>query len=62
MLAVRFWHKAELLQEGIFFLVHLFARYILVMKKMEIEKTKLTFITYISFKSWILGGLSFFNF
>ena len=36
--------KAELLQEGIFFLVHLFARDILVMKKLEIEKTKPTFI------------------
>ena len=36
--------KAELLQEGIFFLVHLFARDILVMKKLEIEKTKRTFI------------------
>ena len=35
--------KAELLQEGIFFLVHLFARDILVMKKLEIEKTKPTF-------------------
>ena len=30
--------KAELLQEGIFFLIHLF------MKKLEIEKTKPTFI------------------
>ena len=35
--------KAELLQEGIFFLIHLFARDI-VMKKLEIEKTKPTFI------------------
>ena len=32
--------KAELLQEGIFFLIHLFARAILVMKNQEIEKTK----------------------
>ena len=32
--------KAELLQEGIFFLIHF-----LVMKKLEIEKTKPTFIT-----------------
>jgi hypothetical protein len=32
--------KAELLQEGIFFLIHLFARDVLVMKKMEIVKTK----------------------
>ena len=36
--------KAELLQEGIIFLIHLFARDILVMKKLEIEKTKSTFI------------------
>jgi hypothetical protein len=36
--------KAELLQEGIFFLIHLFARDVLVMKKLEIEKTKSTFI------------------
>ena len=36
--------KAELLQEGIFFLIHLFARDVLIMKKLQIEKTKLTFI------------------
>ena len=36
--------KAELLQEGIFVLIHLFARDVLVMKKLEIEKTKPTFI------------------
>ena len=36
--------KAELLQEGIFFLIHLFARDVLVMEKLEIEKTKPTFI------------------
>ena len=36
--------KAELLQEGIFFLIHLFARDVLVIKKLEIEKTKPTFI------------------
>ena len=36
--------KAELLKEGIFFLIHLFARDILVMKKLEIEKTEPTFI------------------
>ena len=36
--------KVELLQEGIFFLVHLFARDVLVLKKLEIEKTKPTFI------------------
>ena len=37
-------HKAELMQEGIFFLIHLFARDVLVMEKLEIEKTKPTFI------------------
>ena len=31
--------KAELMQEGIFFLVHLFSRDVLVMKKLEIKKT-----------------------
>ena len=36
--------KAELLKESIFFLIHLFARDILEMKKLEIEKTKPTFI------------------
>ena len=36
--------KAELLQEGIFLLIHLFARDFLLMKKLEIEKTKPTFI------------------
>ena len=35
-------HKVELLQEGIFFLIHLFARDVLVMKKLEIQKTKPT--------------------
>ena len=36
--------KAELLQEGIFFLIHLFARDVLVTKKLEIEKTRPTLI------------------
>ncbi len=36
--------KAELLEEGIFFLIHLFTRDVLVMKKLEIEKTKPNFI------------------
>ena len=36
--------KAELLLEGIFFLIHLFARDVSVMKKFKIEKTKPTFI------------------
>ena len=34
--------KAELLQEGIFFLIHLFARDVLVTTKLEHEKTKHT--------------------
>ena len=34
--------KAELLQEGIFFLLQLFARDILSMKELEIEETKTT--------------------
>ena len=36
--------KAELLQEGIFLLIHLFDRDVLAMKKLEIKKTKPTFI------------------
>ena len=36
--------KTELLQEVIFFLIHLFVRDVLVMKKLEIEKTKHNFI------------------
>ena len=36
--------KAELLQEGIFFLFQLFARDVLVMKKLDIKKNKPTFI------------------
>ena len=36
--------KAESLQEGIFFLLQLFARDVLVMKKLKIEKTKPAFI------------------
>jgi hypothetical protein len=36
--------KAELLQEGIFFFIHIFARDVLVIKRMEIEKTKPIFI------------------
>ena len=51
--------KAELLQESILFLLHLFARYVLVMKKFEIEKTKPTFIIS-TFKTDILRvGLVF---
>ena len=36
--------KAELLQEGIFFVIHLLASDVLLMKKLENEKTKPTFI------------------
>ena len=36
--------KAELLREDIFFLIHLFAIDVLVMKKLEIEKVKPNFI------------------
>jgi hypothetical protein len=36
--------KAELQQEGIFFLIHLFARDVIVMKKLEIKKNKPTSI------------------
>ena len=54
--------KAELLQEGIFFLIHLFARYVLVMKKLEIEKTKSIFIISVLKVEYYLGGLSFFDF
>ena len=35
-------YKAELVQEGIIFLIHLFARAILLMKKLKIEETKAT--------------------
>ena len=34
--------KAELLREGIIFLIHLFAKEILLMKKLNIEETKAT--------------------
>ena len=54
--------KAELLQEGIFFLIHLFARDVLLMKKLEIEETKSTFIISVLKVEYWLGGLSFFDF
>ena len=44
--------KAKLLQEGIFFLIHLFARDILLQKKLEIEETKTT--KYSTFKTDII--------
>ena len=34
--------KAKLQKEGIFFLIHLFARHILLMKKLKLEKTMTT--------------------
>ena len=34
--------KAKLLQVGIFFFIHLFAREILLIKKLEIKETKTT--------------------
>ena len=37
-------HKSKLLQVGIFFLIQLFAGAVLVLKKLEVEKTKPTFI------------------
>ena len=40
--------KAELLQEDFFFLIHLFARDVLVVEKFEIEETKHTFIVSVS--------------
>ena len=51
--------KAELLQEGIFFLLQLFARDVLVMKKLEIEKTKPTFIISVLKVDIIKVGLVF---
>ena len=36
--------KAILQKEGIFFIIHLFARDVSVLKKLEIEKTQPTFI------------------
>jgi hypothetical protein len=50
--------KAELLQAGIFFLTHLFAREILLLNKLEIEETKITL--YSTFKTDIIKvGLVF---
>ena len=53
-LKLNYWKKV------FFFLIYLFARDVLVMKNLEIKKTNPTLI--ISSKSWILGGLSFFDF
>ena len=38
--------EAELLQEGLIFLLHLFARAILLMKNLKIEETKATYIIF----------------
>jgi hypothetical protein len=50
--------KAQLLREGIIFVIHLFARAILSMKKLKIEETKA--IQYSTFKTDIIKvGLVF---
>ena len=50
--------KAKLQKEGIFFLIHLFARDILLVKKLKIEDTKTTL--YSTFKTDIIKvGLVF---
>ena len=51
--------KAEFRKEGIFFLLQLFARDVLVMKKLEIEKTKPTFIISVLKVDIIKVGLVF---
>ena len=54
--------KAKLQKEGIFFLIHLFARDILLVKKLKIEDTKTTL--YSTFKTDMHDkrGLRFFDF
>ena len=47
-------NKAYLLQKGIFSLIHLFVRDVLVMKKLEMEKTKPTVITGKSFSEALI--------
>ena len=51
--------KVLLLQESIFFLIHLFARDVLVIKKLEIETTKPTFIISVLKVDIIKVGLVF---
>ena len=51
--------KAEFRKEGIFFLLQIFARDVLVMKKLEIEKTKPTFIISVLKVDLIKVGLVF---
>ena len=46
------------MQEGIFFLIHLFAGDVLVMKKLEIKKPKPTFILSVLKVEYYLGGWS----
>ena len=43
-------------------LIHLFASELLLMKKLEIEKTKPTFVISVLKVAYYLGGLSFFDF
>ena len=52
--------KAKLKKEGIFFHIHLFARDILLMKKLEIEETKTT--QHSTFKKYNKSELNFFDF
>jgi hypothetical protein len=59
---MKVFNKAELLQEFIFFRIHFFAREVLVMKKLEIKKSKPTFIVSVLKVEYYLGGLSFFDF
>ena len=60
---MKVFNKAELLQEGIFFLIHLFAREVLVMKKLEIKKTKPTLmISVLKVEYWVVLVCSISNF
>ena len=52
-------NKAELLQEGIFFLIHSFARDVLAMKMLEIQKSKFMSVLKVEYK---VALLSFFDF
>ena len=54
--------EAELLQVGIFFLIHLFAWEILLLKKLEIEETKTTQYSTFKTDTYNKSGLSFFDF
>ena len=60
---IYFHNKAELLQEGIFFLIHLFAKDVLLMKKLEIKKTKPTLmISVLKVEYWVVLVCSISNF